>query len=385
MNWIKKVISLILIGLALYFISFVVIIASLIYGVYPFYIPFIIGTAIALFLFIINRFFTILNTKLTRLLERIGLVIWFILLVGMFGYNQYLDRLPTLETQEPDMSLYQPFDNDGRVASLDQNASFQLTDNLPRLDGATALYPLYAAFAQAVYPEGHYDMDESAITLSTTPNAYDKLISGQADIIFVAGPSERQLVDAEQQGVTLNLTPIGKEAFVFFVHHKNPVDSLTVEQIQAIYNGEITSWSELGGEKSSIRAFQRPKDSGSQTALENLMGEKKLIEAPTEDQVDGMGGIISETASYRNYRRAIGYSFRYFAMDLVENDSVKFLKINGVYPSKETIANGQYPLSSYFYAVTTDQDNPIINEFLDWILSEEGQLLIEKTGYVPLN
>lgn len=385
MNWIKKVISLILIGLALYFISFVVIIASLIYGVYPFYIPFIIGTAIALFLFIINRFFTILNTKLTRLLERIGLVIWFILLVGMFGYNQYLDRLPTLETQEPDMSLYQPFDNDGRVASLDQNASFQLTDNLPRLDGATALYPLYAAFAQAVYPEGHYDMDESAITLSTTPNAYDKLISGQADIIFVAGPSERQLVDAEQQGVTLNLTPIGKEAFVFFVHHKNPVDSLTVEQIQAIYSGEITSWSELGGEKSSIRAFQRPKDSGSQTALENLMGEKKLIEAPTEDQVDGMGGIISETASYRNYRRAIGYSFRYFAMDLVENDSVKFLKINGVYPSKETIANGQYPLSSYFYAVTTDQDNPIINEFLDWILSEEGQLLIEKTGYVPLN
>lgn len=58
---------------------------------------------------------------------------------------------------------------------------------------------------------------------------------------------------------------------MFFVNARNPVDELSIDQIKRIYSGEITNWQEAGGEDEAIRAFQRPKDSGSQTALENLM------------------------------------------------------------------------------------------------------------------
>ncbi|WP_279401693.1 substrate-binding domain-containing protein [Piscibacillus salipiscarius] len=71
----------------------------------------------------------------------------------------------------------------------------------------------------------------------------------------------------EREDKALNMTPIGREAFVFFVHADNPVDSLKVEEIQGIYSGNITNWKEVGGEDVEIRAFQRPEGSGSQTML----------------------------------------------------------------------------------------------------------------------
>ncbi|WP_249663454.1 substrate-binding domain-containing protein, partial [Lysinibacillus fusiformis] len=78
------------------------------------------------------------------------------------------------------------------------------------------------------------------------------------------------------------MTPIGREAFVFFVHHKNSVDNVTLEQVKKIYAGEITNWHEVGVEKKPIRAFQRPADSGSKTTCEKLMGNTPIMAAPSE-------------------------------------------------------------------------------------------------------
>ncbi len=74
------------------------------------------------------------------------------------------------------------------------------------------------------------------------------------------------------QGLTFHMIPIGREAFVFFVNHKNTVENLTLGQVQQIYAGKITNWQEVGGKNDAIRAFQRPADSGSQTALEKNYG-----------------------------------------------------------------------------------------------------------------
>jgi len=106
---------------------------------------------------------------------------------------------------------------------------------------------------------------------------------------------------------------------------------------------------------------------------------------PKEDVVSGMGGIIAKTAEYRNHRNAIGFSFRFFAEEMVSNGNIRLLAIDGVYPTRETIADGTYHLASEFYAVTANTVNPNVERFIEWILSPQGQSLVEKTGYTPIS
>lgn len=191
--------------------------------------------------------------------------------------------------------------------------------------------------------------------------------------------------EAKSKGIELKLTPIGREAFVFFVNSKNTVTGLTTEQIQKIYSGEIKSWKEVGGKSESIRAFQRPENSGSQTMLQKLMEGKNLMTPPKEDVAASMGRIIEQAANYRNYKNAIGYSFLFFATEMVKNNQIRLLKVDGTYPERNTIKDKKYPLSDEFYAVTAGSKNPNVERLIKWILSPQGQSIVEKTGYTPLN
>lgn len=97
-------------------------------------------------------------------------------------------------------------------------------------------------------------------------------------------------------------------------------------------------------------------------------------------------------ASYRNYQNAIGFSFRFYSTEMVQNGDIKLLALNGVAPTKETIRDGSSPISSEFYAVTCsstrapapETENEELAAFLDWILSAQGQQIIEEVGYVSL-
>ncbi|WP_096152949.1 MULTISPECIES: PstS family phosphate ABC transporter substrate-binding protein [Bacillus] len=291
-----------------------------------------------------------------------------------------------MSTQDVDLYLYEPFTEDNKLATLDEPASLSLTNNLPKLDGSTALYPVFASFVQAVYPEKKYSNEKGDVVSTQTSGAWSELLKGTRDIIFVPPPPDKVVREAERQNVTLKQTPIGREAFVFFVHKNNPVDNLTVEQIQQIYAGEITNWSEVGGKNEEIHAFQRPEDSGSQQALIKLMGTKRLMTPPKEQVASGMGGIIESTAEYKNKTNAIGFSFRFFSQEMVQNGKIKHLSINGVEPTKENIQNDTYPIISEFYAVTIEENtNPNIQPFINWIISNEGQQLVKKSGYVAVN
>jgi len=199
-------------------------------------------------------------------------------------------------------------------------------------------------------------------------------------------PSDAQKEQFIESGLNLRLVPIGREAFVFFVNKKNIVDNVTIENIQGIYSGKITNWKELNGANLKIRAFQRPENSGSQTMLEKIMGIVPLMEPRREDIASLMGGIINQVAVYRNFPNAIGYSFLYYSTEMVKNDQIKLLSINGVHPSRETIQNGTYPFSDSFYAIYIDDKNKNVNIefFIEWILSKQGQELVEKTGYTPI-
>jgi len=357
-------------------------------GGITFYTPLVVVIAIFIIVLMFLIFFTPIRRKVLKITTISFFSIVLVAVIANWGYNAYVDNLKMVTDRGVDLYDYQPFAESTNVATLDNEASFTINDELPKLDGATALYPVYSAFAQAVYPEKEYDPyrpHNSEVVSTQTDVAYEQLIDKEVDMIFVASPSKGQEGQAERTGVELELTPIGREAFVFFVNARNPVDKLSLDEIQGIYSGEITNWQEVGGEDEAIRAYQRPEDSGSQTALENLMEGFSIMDPPTEDVIGGMGGIISAAADYHNYSNSIGFSFRYFSTEMVQNGDIKHLEIEGVYPDKESIRNDSYPIASEFYAVTAGSDNPHIADFIDWILSEEGQELVEKSGYVPVN
>ena len=349
------------------------------------YIPLAIVGAVILYVWIVMMMFHFFKTRQRK--------IWFgsLVAVTLLGaavwpmMHAYKESISTVDA-EVEVHYYEPFlvGHESKLSVLDEAATLELKDNLPRIDGATALYPLYASFVQAVYPEKEYIPYDSEVMVNTTPVAYDNLYSGEVDMIFAAGPSDAQIKVAKSKGLELKLTPIGREAFVFFVNQKNPVENLELQQIQQIYAGNIKNWEEVGGNNEAIRAFQRPVDSGSQTALERLMGDVPIMDAPEENVPEGMGGIISEVSKYRNYKNAIGYTFRYYSTEMVGNDEIKLLAINGVEPTKETIRTDEYPIASEFYVITAGTDNPNVEKFIDWILSPQGQELVEKVGYVPV-
>ena len=268
---------------------------------------------------------------------------------------------------------YLPF---GRNSKINYTKSdFQIEKNIPVLDGASALYPVFSAIASAIYPENSVYFDgenftkESKVQMRNTRGAYQALVDGVSDIIFCAAPSKEQLSYAEEKNVELEFVPIGLEAFVFIVNANNTVEDLSVEQIKKIYSGKILNWKEVGGSNSFIAAWQRKLGSGSQTAFLNFMNEEKTRTNPF--------GIF--------FGNPIGYSFRYYVEGITRNENVKMISLNGIAPTKENIQNGTYPLSSYFFAVyRKDSKNENLKKLVDWILSPEGQKIIEDNGYVPL-
>ncbi len=325
-------------------------------------------------------------------------IVWlacFALAVGgicaSYAYDQYLHDITLREYFK--YETYTPFTANTLAKTLDEEPTLRFTDvnAVPRMDGATALYPVYAAFAQATYPSSMADMKALEIIekvgCSTTGYAYRNIVDGRCDIIFVAGPSEEQEAYAAEKGVELVYTPIGREAFVFFVHPNNPLDSMTLSQIRSIYSGETTKWDQLGVKGlGNIRAYQREEGSGSQTALKRfVMRDTPLMNAETEMVQGGMGDMVEQVSSYKNHRNAIGYSFRFYCTALMKGFDVKLLAINGVEPTVENIENGTYPLASSFYAVTRSDADDNTLALLDWICGPQGQELVEKSGYTPIN
>lgn len=283
-----------------------------------------------------------------------------------------------------DVGSYLPHTDGARLPRID--SSLHLTGELPVLDGAAALVPVYAAVIHNVYPEGCVTYEggsfsddnfygenfavDSAMQYKNTVRGYRAVVDGETDMLFCAAPSAEQKKYAGERGVELVYVPIGLEAFVFFVNENNPVDSLTVEQVRGIYSGKYKNWAEVGGVRRVINPVTRLEGSGSQTMFEAFMGESS----------------IGRKSPFAVFGASIGFSFRYYMEGIVGNSSVKMLSLNGVYPSAENIKSRAYPIVAQFYAIyRADNQNPNLPALIDWLLSDEGQALIEQCGYVGIN
>lgn len=259
-------------------------------------------------------------------------------------------------------------------------------EELPKIDGATALAPFYEAIAAELTGMPVEDA-RMFVQCNTTDSAFQNLIDGKVDMIFCALPSDEQVAAAAKAGVEFECYTILNGAFVFFVNKDNPIKSLTLEQLQKIYSGRIKNWKYVGGDDVEIIAYQRNEGSGSQTALYRYILPKKDVDsAPIVHYYAGaMKDMVDSVAEYDNGLGSIGYSFYYYINNMYGNENIKMIGVNWVVPNYQTISKGEYPFLNFSQIIIrkgTPKDSNVY-KVIDWILQGNGDRIAEELGYVP--
>lgn len=239
-------------------------------------------------------------------------------------------------------------------------------------------------------------------------NAYSGLTATGDDFYWIGRefllvtrlPWDEELAAAEEAGTTLDVRLVALDAFVFQVNTANPIDSLTLEQIQGIYSGAITSWTELGVSETIedipndstafadepvnfIHPYTQLSDSENQQWMDRLvMAGTQLVTSEHLLEVnrgDSLPAIAGDS-------RGIGYSVYSYNSFISDMMGTKLIGVEGVLPTPATIADGSYPLVTEVYAVVR-ADLPAKNPAVllrDWLLTPDGQAVIASSGFVPL-
>lgn len=197
-------------------------------------------------------------------------------------------------------------------------------------------------------------------------------IDGVVDI----GMSSRELKPAEK---SLKEFKIAVDGIAVILNPSNPVNNLTMEQIMKIYTGEITDWKELGGKPGKITVVTREEGSGTRGAFIELTriqaedGDKTVASAITQGST---GAVITTVAGDPN---AIGYASFGSAKDKAD---VKLISVEGKECTEENIYSGEYKIARPFLMVTKEEPAGLVKEFLDFILSPEGQDVVSGHNYL---
>jgi phosphate transport system substrate-binding protein len=282
-------------------------------------------------------------------------------------------------------------------------------ENYPRVDGATSTRALNHMIACKllglsyvwqgwsetmeldVWPKNDkfgFSFDptifDGCIATSQTHGAMMNLIEGKADIILrstTASPDEKAA--AQAAGVTLIETPIAFDAFVFIKNRANPVQSLTLEQIRKIMTKQITDWSQVGGKKAPVTVYARPRNSGSEEALRELvMNGQEPAEFPEEQLIGSMIGVFWEINRDPN---GISYIFKNYKDMIVMRSGEPVFAIDGIAPTAATMKSGTYPLTTKVYAIIrTDLDHgSTAYKLYEWLGTDAARVVLEECGFLP--
>lgn len=201
-------------------------------------------------------------------------------------------------------------------------------------------------------------------------------IKSAVDGVVDIGMSSRDLKTAEK---TLKEFKIAVDGIAVIVNPANGVSDLSMEQIMKIYTGEITDWKELGGKPGKITVVTREEGSGTRGAFIELTkiqaedGDKTVASAITQGST---GAVITTVAGDPN---AIGYASFGSAKDKTD---VKLISIEGKECTEENIYSGDYKIARPFLMVTKEEPTGLAKEFLDFILSPEGQDVVASHSYL---
>lgn len=243
--------------------------------------------------------------------------------------------------------------------------------------GSTSVQPLAEELANK-YKDSHPESNIEIQGVGSTAGI-KSVNDGSCDI----GTSSRDLKD-EEKAWNLTETVIALDGIAVIVSPKNKVQDLSSEQIAKIFKGEIKNWSELGGDNKEIIVVSREAGSGTRGAFEELMKlEKKegdkTISLLIENALiaDGTGSVMANVAGKEN---AIGY----MSIGMVDENKVMKLKIDGVEATEQNVKDNKYLISRPFLMLTKKEATKETKEFLDFILSDEGQKVVAEE-YIPVN
>ncbi|KXS46050.1 MAG: phosphate transport system substrate-binding protein [Methanohalophilus sp. T328-1] len=245
------------------------------------------------------------------------------------------------------------------------------------IEGSTTVFPLAQAAAE-IYMENHPEKSINVISGGST-TGIKALTEGEVDIAMASRKmkySEKKA--AEENGIEPVEHVIAWDGLTVVVNPENPVDQLTYEQIKGIYDGSISNWAEVGGEDQKIIIQNRDPSSGTYGYFKDeILGDDKF--RPDLVSRDSNGAIVQAVTQED---AAIGYiGFAYL------DDSVKAVDIdsgNGmVEPTSENILSGKYPLARPLHFYTDGQPTGLAADFIGFILSEEGTIIINDVGYFP--
>ncbi|MCI6731201.1 MAG: substrate-binding domain-containing protein [Lachnospiraceae bacterium] len=336
-----------------------------------------------------RTFFTDIRKRaVCRLFSIILFTSGMIIFLACYGRNNFMDSMAVVDPDTAGKEKYQPFYDVSVIAKLEEPSELQLRaeDGLPVINGSSTLFPLYASIVNMIYPEdiGELNEEGSPFRYGDTASAFDELLSGKTDLVFSEYPENGVLSRAEKQGIELSLTPIGYEAFVFYVNSVNEIESLSVEELQDIYSGHILNWMELGGDDEEIVAFQQASGSRAQERIIQFMNGTSLMEAGQELTIIPEEGITGKNSEYLNLKGAIGFTYLQYASNINIDKGMKLLQISGVEPDPEQIASETYALSDPIYCISVKgRQEANIEKILTWMNSSQGKRLMEKAGYVP--
>ncbi len=195
-------------------------------------------------------------------------------------------------------------------------------------------------------------------------------VNGAADI----GASSREL-KSEEKSQGLVETTIALDGIAVVVHPSNPVGEITVDDLRNVYLGNIKNWKELGGKDSPITVVCREAGSGTRGAFEELIMNKENIS--NQVVIQPSTGAVKTTVA--GDEKAIGF----VSMASVDKD-VKILKIDGVEASIDNVKNGSYKISRPFLYLTKGEAQSLTQAFIDFVLSDEGQALIQEEGGITV-
>jgi phosphate transport system substrate-binding protein len=252
--------------------------------------------------------------------------------------------------------------------------------------GSDTIVNLALAWAEK-YQELHPEVRIS-VTGGGSGTGIAALINNTVDIANASRRiKDEEIASAQENGVEPLEYVIARDAIAVIVHPDNPIDQLTIGQISAIYSGELTNWSQLGGEDRPIVRLSRETNSGTHVYfLENVLrqGDKdsKLLFSMDTLLLPSSEGVIMETSQNRN---AIGYDGLGYV-----TDEVKVIRVASdetseyIYPSAATVNSGLYPIARELYMYTNGKPSGALAEYMDWIFSGEAQKIVADLGFVPI-
>ena len=262
-------------------------------------------------------------------------------------------------------------------------------ENFPRMEGSSSTAPLAQAAAVVLLGEQREDVEKLAEDFGRTSQSFRNLKNGLCDILIASEPASEVLDELNAMNFEVEMAQIALDALVFVVNAGNPVDNLTHRQIQDIYTGRITNWSEVGGDDTEIKPFHRNAEAGSRVLMEKLvMDGQNITEASAQNlpAASGMGETITAMKGLDGSTSAIGYTTLFFAEDMGMAEGLKILSVDGVLPNGETIRNKEYPFLNPYYAVISaskPENNPA-RIMWEWLQSNDGQRLVSLEGYVSV-